>query len=129
MKLTTALLISLFTVAAAPALASDADKLNDAFNQLCDKMEVCALEQMGKEENLTPQMRSMIEGMIDGMCKNMMNLEEIDQYSELVDPAVACIDSMTSQSCAELEGDEAQTPACQEYERQAEAFRAELDGE
>lgn len=129
MKLTTAILFSLLAISPAPAFAGDADKLNNAFNQLCDKMELCAMEQMGKEENLTPQMRSMIKGMIDGMCKNMMNIEEIDQYAELVDPAVACIDSMTSQSCAVLEGDEVQTQACQEYERQAEAFLAEPEGE
>ncbi|WP_414827776.1 hypothetical protein [Alteromonas sp. H39] len=128
MNQTTAMLFLLSIVTATATHASDADKLNGAFNQLCDKMEVCAMEQMGKEENLTPQMRSMIEGMIDGMCKNMMNMEDVAQYSELVDPAVACIDSMTSQSCAELEGDNLQTPACKEYERQAESFRTELNG-
>lgn len=129
MKLTKALFFTLAIFGTGAVQASNVDKMNAAFNELCDKMEQCAMEQMGKEQDLTPEMRSMIEGMIEGMCKNMMDVGEVNEYAELVDPAVACIDSMTSKSCSELQGDNVQTPECKAYERQAEEFGADFNGE
>lgn len=124
MKITNTILFSIAVLISSGAQANSADKLNSAFNELCDKMEQCALEQMAQEDNLTPQMRSMIENMVEGMCKNMMDIGEVNQYAELVDPAVACIDSMTSKTCGQLQGDDFRTQECEEYERQAEAFGA-----
>ena len=127
MKITTPILALLLMLAPTTVLASDAEKLNSAFNELCDKMELCAIEQMKNEGDLTPQMRSMIEGMIDGMCKNMLDVGEVNQYAELVDPAVACIDSMTSKSCSDLQGDDLQTPECREYEELAKEFSEDIE--
>lgn len=129
MKLSIAILCSVTVWGASAVQASNVEKMNDAFNQLCDKMEQCAIEQMGEEEDLTPQMRSMIEGMIEGMCKNMMDVGEVNEYAELVDPAVACINSMTSRSCSELQRENIQTPECDEYEERAEEFGADFDRE
>lgn len=92
------------------------DAINDASQRLCDKMKTCIYQQMDVEENVTPQMKQMVENMVVGMCTNMMDTSSILGKQDLVEPAVACLDSMSQKSCSELENN-TETPECVEFEK------------
>ncbi|MBT0587349.1 hypothetical protein [Alteromonas oceanisediminis] len=98
-----------------------AQSFEQATVAVCDKMKTCALKQMGQEEDLTPQMRQMIEGMIAGMCDNVMDFSQIETHAELHKPAAACLQSMAALSCEELEED-VSTTECEAYEDVAEDY-------
>lgn len=95
-----------------------ADELADAAEGLCDSIKSCALEQLAKED-LTPEMRQMMQPMLDNMCVNLQGkVKAVPTGHALYKPAVACMRSMESLSCAEMQSsDRATTPECAEYEK------------
>lgn len=97
-----------------------ADELRDAVQGLCDSVRSCALEQIVKEE-LTPEMRDMMEPMLDNMCATMKeNVQEVAPGHPLYDPAVACIRSLESLTCDEMQNPgRDSTPECEIYEKLA----------
>ena len=100
---------------------ADIDAYNAAGQKLCEKAKQCTYEQMDGE-NLNPQMRKMVEGMLENVCQRMMQVAEPAGFEELVEPATACLESMQSMSCAEFEDQSEPTQACKEYEEIAKEY-------
>lgn len=96
------------------------DDLSDAAQGLCDSVKSCALEQMARED-LTPEMRQMMEPMLENMCTTMQaNVQQVPAGHPLYKPAVACMRSLESLSCEQMQNlDRTTTPECQKYEKLA----------
>lgn len=114
----------LLSVLAAGVLATavaDAEELTDAALGLCEKVKSCAMEQIA-EEDLTPEMRQMMQPMLDNMCASMQsNFGEVPTGHDLYRPAIACMQSMEKLSCEQMQTiDQAPTPECQKYQELAE---------
>lgn len=102
--------------------AATVEALQDASMELCEKVKQCTFEQMQAQEGIAPEMRSMVEGMLNTMCKDFIKFDEVDRDHELVEPALACMKSMSALSCDQLQEDNMATPACEAYERAAKAY-------
>lgn len=104
-------------------LPVQAEKMTEASLALCEKVKGCALEQLQQEE-FTPEMRQMMEPMLNGMCQAVRaQITEVPTGHPLYAPALACMESMAQLSCAALQGgDDIKTAACEEYRRQAEKY-------
>ena len=76
------------------------------------------------EEDMTPEMRQMMEPMLQNMCSNMRSqIQEVPTGHPLYEPAVSCMRSMTAVSCdAMSSGDSMYTEACKEYEELARSY-------
>lgn len=98
-----------------------ADDLTDAAQELCNMVKSCALEQMA-EQDLTPEMREMMTPMLENMCATMRRqVKEVPVGHGLYDPAVACLRSMASLTCADLQdAGRVETPQCKEYAEKAQ---------
>jgi hypothetical protein len=94
-----------------------ADELLEETQTLCTNIKSCVLEQMAGED-LSPEMRQQMEPMMANMCTNMSSrIGEVPTGHGLYDPAVACIRSMQSLSCAQMQDPaHAVTPECAHYE-------------
>ncbi len=113
-----------FVLAGAPALAEEPHaELLDAATALCEKIKTCSMAQV-PEADLTPEMRQMMEPMLDNMCASMRsNIQEVPEGHELHDPAVACMRSMAELSCEQMQSEEqAQTAACRKYEELVKSY-------
>lgn len=100
------------------AYGSDMERFVDASNSMCQKVKSCALESMQKEEDLTPQMRAMMEGMLEGMCTNIKEYADVGKSHSLLKPAAQCLESMSALSCGAFESDAmAETKECREFEQ------------
>ena len=102
---------------------SAADSFVAASDRLCQKQKACVMQQTAGEQ-MEPQMRQMMEQMVDGMCASLrQGFVSAGEYNHpLHGAATACMDSLAQLSCSMLENGEVETPACQEYERQAAAY-------
>ena len=102
-----------------------ADDLTDAAQGLCDTVKSCALEQIARED-LTPEMHEMMEPMLENMCTTMReNVQEVPTGHPLYQPAVACMRSLESLSCEQMQSpDRTTTPECKEYEKLAKEMGA-----
>ena len=112
-------LIGLALVANLPAHADD---LTAASLDLCEKVKSCAVAQMG-EQDLTPQMREMMQPMLDNMCANMQSrIGEVPTGHAMYAPALACMRSMEKTlTCAMMQDPEGmRTPECDAYEKLAQ---------
>jgi hypothetical protein len=94
-----------------------ADELADAAQTLCEKVKSCALAQMEGQE-LTPETRQMMQPMLDSMCAQVRGkVGEVPTGHSLYAPAVACMQSMNSLTCENMQdAGDIVTPACEEYE-------------
>lgn len=108
------------------ALPLRAENMADATLVLCEKIKTCALEQIAQED-FTPEMRQMMEPMLNGMCARVQNqVTDVPTGHPLYGPALACMKSMEELSCADLrDGDTVKTPACEAYEKEAEKYDTE----
>lgn len=115
------LVLSLFI----PALAS-ADDITSAAKDLCEKVRSCAMSQVA-EEDLTPELRQMMEPMLDNMCANMQSkVQEVATGHPLYQPSIACMRSMEALSCEDMQDPaRMQTPECEAYEKLARETAAE----
>jgi hypothetical protein len=97
-----------------------ADELTDAAQGLCETVRTCVLEQAAQQD-LTPEAREMMGPMLDNMCATMRSqVGEVPVGDGLYGPAVACLRSMHSLSCKEMQNpDRVATVQCKEYERLA----------
>ncbi len=96
---------------------ASADEIADAALDLCEKVKACAMAGIA-EEDLTDDTREMMQPMLDNMCANMQaKVQEVPRGHGLYGPAVACLRSMQALSCEEMQTSQANTPACQEYEK------------
>ncbi len=109
-------------VICASAHSASIEDLQEASMALCEKVKQCTFEQMQAKEGIPPEMRSMVEGMLNTMCKDFIKFDEVDRDHELVEPALACMESMSALSCEQLQEDNMATPACEAYERAAKAY-------
>lgn len=108
---------SVFTLPAA------ADEMSDARDALCEKMKGCALEQMGDAEGMTDQMKTMIMQSLESMCDGLERNYAAVQGHPLYQPATACMRSMSTLSCGELQqGDDAQTTECASFREEAKKY-------
>ena len=100
-----------------------ADDLESASNALCEKVKACSMAQVD-EADLTPEVRQMMEPMLENMCAAMKsNIREVPEGHELHDPAVACMRSMAELSCEQMQSEEqAQTAACRKYEELVKSY-------
>lgn len=88
----------------------------------CEKMKACTIESLSGQEGITPQMRQMVEGMVAGICENMMDFTEVNAYQELHKPAAACLQSIANSSCTSLEND-VQTPECEKLDKLTDQYQ------
>jgi len=97
-----------------------AESVGDATQALCEKVKDCSMAQIA-EEDVTDEMRQMMEPMLENMCANMRaGVEDVPTGHELYKPALACMQEMATMSCQELENmGSAQPAACAEYQRLA----------
>ena len=105
------------------SVSTFADEYSDASLGLCEKIKSCAMAQMGSQE-ITPEIRQMMQPMLDGMCgKMLVNMPEVAQSHAMFKPAVACMKSLEALSCEQMqETSDANTAACKEYEELAEKY-------
>lgn len=114
-------------LAGAPALAEEQrGELIDAATALCEKVKTCSMAQV-PEADLTPEMRQMMEPMLENMCESMRsNIAEVPEGHQLHDPAVACMRSMADLSCEQMQSEQqAQTEACREYENLVKSYEGD----
>jgi len=99
---------------------TQADDFHQAAEDLCETVKGCAIKQMGASE-LTPEMRQMMEPMLDKMCEGMnARIGQVPTDHVLHDPALACMRSMEKLGCALVEnGGNVETPECNKYEELA----------
>ena len=118
--------IGLYLLAIALPTAANANEFAEATNALCQKTKACALETMGSQEGISPDMKAMIMQSLDGVCASIeqqFNQDMLSQH-ELVGPATACMQSMSKLSCAEMEEmSEDSTKECKDYYEQAQSYR------
>jgi len=102
------------------AVAAGADDIADAALGLCEKVKSCAMAQIAKED-LTPEVRQMMQPMLDNMCANMKSrVEAVPSGHPMYQSAVACMRSMEALSCEQMQSEQANTAACQAYEKLAQ---------
>lgn len=102
---------------------ADIAALNTAASKLCDKSKMCLKQEMAAGEELPPGMETMINNMLDEMCKQYISIADLGQQHEVIEPATACLNSMAEKSCDDLLNADAQTPACQRLENVAEKYQ------
>lgn len=115
----------LATLLLAPVGAANADEFSEGVQKLCDKMKQCTLESL-KGQEIPPEMKGMIEQQLDQSCVTLeANYAVALQSQELYQPAIACMKSLLSMSCQEIQqAGTAQTGACKELEAKAKAQAA-----
>ena len=98
--------------------------IGDSYNVLCEKMKSCALKSIG-EADLTPDVRAMVMASLEGACVAIQQqVSNVAETHPLHGAASACMDSMTTLSCEELENSsDEKTPECARYEKMAEAYQ------
>jgi hypothetical protein len=97
-----------------------ADEFGDATQALCEKVKSCAVAQMAGQD-IPPETRQMMQPMLDSMCTQInAKVGEVPTGHPLYKPAVACMESMNSLTCEEMQDAAGMaTPECEEYEELA----------
>lgn len=113
-------------LAMSPAVPVMADEIGAAALDLCEKVKACSMAQMN-EEDLTPEMRQMMEPMLENMCASMQaGVQQVPPGHELYQPAVDCMRSMAVLSCeAMMDSEQIVTPQCKEYEESVKSAAGE----
>lgn len=107
--------ILLAALAFSPAGNAAADALVEASQGLCDSIKTCALSQIASQD-LTPEIRAMMEPMLENMCAAMNSkVQEVPTSHGLYRPALACMRSMQALTCEQMQS-QTSTPECQQYE-------------
>ncbi len=103
--------------------AASADNLEAAAMDMCEKVKACSLAQI-EQSDMTPEMREMMEPMLDTMCEGMQaKVEDVAAGHPLHQPAVACMRSMEALSCDDMRNpDSMQTTECETYEKMAREY-------
>jgi len=95
-----------------------ADELAAEAMKLCEKVKSCAMSQIA-EEDITPEVRQMMQPMLDNLCVDMRNsMGEIPPGHHRYQPALACMRSMQKLSCEAMQDEQGmKTPECDTYEK------------
>ena len=111
-------LTGLFALCFLSAQTVSADDIADAALGLCEKVKSCAMAQI-EEEDLTPELRQMMQPMLENMCANMEDkVEAVPAGHPLYAPAIACMRSMEALSCEAMQDPgHMETPECAAYEK------------
>lgn len=111
-------ILSVGLLLAAPTVAED---FTAAAIGLCEKVKSCAMQQIASEE-LTPEVRQMMQPVLDNMCADMQaSIGEVPTGHPLYQPAIACMRSMEQLSCERMQDSSGmQTPECDRYRQLAE---------
>ncbi len=118
------LLLPFFLFCGSSAYA-DMKAFEMASDQLCEKVKQCTFEQMQREQGLTPEMRGMVDEVLENMCGNLQQFSELETTHELIEPATACMQSMANLSCNEIEESNMQTDSCKKYEEMAKRYHSQ----
>jgi hypothetical protein len=112
-----AVIVTLLTLPALPTLA---EEFSDVALQLCEKVKSCAIAQMNQEE-MTPEMRQMVQPMLDNMCVSVQSgVEEVPKDHALYPQGLACMRSLAQLSCEQImEMEDSTTAECRKYEEMA----------
>ena len=107
------------------ALASDAQRFQAASDKMCEKVRMCAMEQMSMqdEDSLPAEMRTMIEGMLDNMCEQMKQSVDAQASHSLLKPAALCLESMSELSCDAFEQQQVDTPECKAFQAEQSKYQ------
>ena len=103
------------------------DEMTAAAEMFCEKVKVCAMAQMA-EEDMTPEVRGMMEPILNNMCSNIQSrvLGEVPEGSPLYGPAISCMRSMESLTCAQIQDfASSETAECKSFREKAEAASAQ----
>jgi hypothetical protein len=105
------------------AATAVADSLEQAADDLCEHVKACAMAQISQED-MTPEVRQMMEPMLSNMCVSMRGqIETVPTGHALYQPAVECMRSMEAISCDQMaDGDSMHTDTCKEYEDLAKSY-------
>lgn len=106
-------------------VSAGAEELDEALSLVCEKIKTCAYEQMEGVDDMSKQMKQMIEAQLETMCDGIKATYTGFGASAhpLFEPAKACLVSMGTLSCQRLqEGGDAPTPECAELKNKAEAY-------
>lgn len=96
-----------------------ANEFVKASEELCNKIRQCTFEQMGQEKDLPPEMRAMVENMMDNLCENMeKSYREAADKHNFEEPAAACVRSMAKLSCEDITASK-ETKECKTFEELA----------
>lgn len=111
------LLVSVFALFAWAA-SLQAGSLEDAYELMCEKMQSCAVKSI-EVSDLPPEMRAMVLQSLEGACMGIQQqFSGITTAHPLYGSASACLKSMASLSCDEIENQgERTTPECARYEK------------
>ena len=111
---------ALVSLAFLTAVQVSADSLEAAAMAMCEKVKACSLAQI-QASDMTPEMREMMEPMLDNMCANMQSkVQEVATGHPLYQPSIACMRSMEALSCEDMQDPALmQTPECEAYEKLA----------
>ena len=120
-------ILVLLVLGASLSLSAQADNMADATLRLCEKIKSCALAQIAQED-FTPEMRQMMEPMLNGMCVRVQSqVTDVPTGHPLYGPALACMQSMDSMTCESLrDGQTIKTPECEAYEKEAQKYESNL---
>jgi hypothetical protein len=120
------LLISLGFAAGLASFPAHSDSMTDAALGLCEKVKSCAMAQID-EQDLTPEIRQMMQPMLDGMCANMQSsVGEFSPGHPLYVPAEACMRSMETLSCDMIQDPaQVETPECQKFTAMAKEAQSD----
>lgn len=115
------LITHLFVVLLLTTASAQAKDLADATDKLCQKVKACGQEELARQE-LTPEMRQLMEPMFDGMCQSIVAPYLLSNKSAALESkAVACLNSFLDKSCEDLmENDGGHTKECREFKKAAD---------
>ena len=118
-------MIAAWVLAATASLNAGADDMLSAADAMCQKIRACSMAQVAEAE-MTDEMRQMMEPMLDSMCEQMrQGVGQVPAGHTLYDPAVACMRSLASLSCTDLQDENASdTQQCKQYRQLAEKVNA-----
>lgn len=117
----TAKLVVTLTLSTVVSLTAVADDLMSAANDMCEKVKACSLAQID-ESDMTPEMRQMMEPMLESMCDQMrQGVQQVPTGHAMYEPAVACMRSMANLSCEDFQDESGgDTAECKKYREIAE---------
>jgi hypothetical protein len=123
-------LAAALTLSAAVSLPAIADDLVSAANDMCENVKACSMAQIAESE-MTPEMRQMMEPMLESMCDQMrQGVQQVPSGHDLYQPSVDCMRSMADLTCDEIMNlDTVETPACKKYRELAETAYEEYSEE
>jgi hypothetical protein len=108
------------------AMAASANEIEEAATELCEKVKACSMAHIA-EADLTPEVRQMMEPMLQNMCETMRaGVREVPLDHSLYQPSVDCMRSMAVLSCeAMMDSEQIVTPQCKDYEERVKSAAGE----